>query len=38
MHLAAAQQGKIQGRIAHGWIRKGPDPDDRGVRRPANSA
>lgn len=25
MHLAAAQQGKIQGRIAYGWIRKGPD-------------
>lgn len=25
MHLAAAQQGKIQGRIAYGWIRTGPD-------------
>jgi DNA invertase Pin-like site-specific DNA recombinase len=24
MHLAAAQQGRIQGRIAYGWIRKGP--------------
>lgn len=25
MHLAAAQQGKVQGRIAYGWIRSGPD-------------
>ncbi|WUT79685.1 recombinase family protein [Streptomyces sp. NBC_00669] len=25
MHLAAAQQGKIQGRIAYGWVRSGPD-------------
>ncbi|MCL2733684.1 MAG: recombinase family protein [Actinomycetia bacterium] len=25
MHLAAAQQGKIQGRIAYGWIRTGAD-------------
>ncbi|MYS19287.1 Recombinase [Streptomyces sp. DvalAA-14] len=25
MHLAAAQQGRIQGRIPYGWIRTGPD-------------
>lgn len=25
MHLSAAQQGSIQGRIAYGWIRKGPE-------------
>ena len=25
MHLASAQNGQIQGRIAYGWIRKGPD-------------
>ncbi|WP_431040748.1 recombinase family protein [Streptomyces sp. P1-3] len=25
MHLATAQEGKIQGRIAYGWIRKGTD-------------
>jgi hypothetical protein len=25
MHLAAAQDGKIQGRIAYGWIRRGPE-------------
>ena len=25
MHLACAQDGKIQGRIAYGWIRTGPD-------------
>ncbi|MFJ5218218.1 recombinase family protein [Streptomyces sp. NPDC088354] len=25
MHLATAQDGKIQGRIAYGWIRKGHD-------------
>ncbi|MFG2823805.1 recombinase family protein [Kitasatospora sp. NPDC048365] len=25
MHLATAQEGRVQGRIAYGWIRKGPD-------------
>jgi len=24
MHLATAQEGRIQGRIAYGWVRKGP--------------
>ncbi|WP_435130742.1 recombinase family protein [Actinacidiphila sp. bgisy144] len=38
MHLAAAQQGKVQGRIAYGWIRSGPDkgrhlPEEAGVVR-----
>jgi DNA invertase Pin-like site-specific DNA recombinase len=38
MHLAAAQQGKIQGRIAYGWVRSGPDkgrhlPDEAAVVR-----
>ncbi|WP_265934599.1 recombinase family protein [Actinacidiphila bryophytorum] len=27
MHLSAAQQGSIQGRMAYGWICKGPDKD-----------
>ncbi|MEU6172706.1 recombinase family protein [Streptantibioticus parmotrematis] len=29
MHLACAQAGKIQGRIAYGWVRKGPDKGKR---------
>ncbi|MHA6757850.1 recombinase family protein [Streptacidiphilus sp. PAMC 29251] len=29
MHLASAQDGKIQGRIAYGWVRKGLDKGKR---------
>ncbi|WP_415924670.1 recombinase family protein [Streptomyces sp. MI02-7b] len=35
MHLATAQDGRIQGRIAYGWIRKGPD---KGKTLPAEAA
>lgn len=35
MHLSTAQEGKIQGRIAYGWIRKGAD---KGKRIPEEAA
>ncbi|MGW2280332.1 recombinase family protein [Streptomyces sp. NPDC001770] len=35
MHLSTAQDGKIQGRIAYGWVRKGPN---KGKRIPEESA
>ncbi|GAA1708671.1 recombinase family protein [Streptomyces yatensis] len=29
LHLACAQAGRVQGRIAYGWVRKGPDKGTR---------
>ncbi|WP_055587471.1 recombinase family protein [Peterkaempfera griseoplana] len=35
MHLSLAQEGKVQGRIAYGWVRKGPG---KGTTVPAEAA